>query len=391
MAPRRTVRLLLLATLAAAPFAATPAFAVTEKPTKPAAKKEAPKKPAAAPAIPAGAFTPKLVPVAPGQAPTNLEGATLSPAPTTTPDDADPVYSAFQRGRWLATMALAIPRAEAGDTAAMTMIGTLYEGGLGVPADLAKAARWYGLAADKGDREAQAALAQMLLAGRGLPRDDKRAWTLFSAAAEKNQPIALFNGAVMMLDGRYAPHDVDKAADWMRRAAEQGNIEAQYAYATMLSDPDNPHADPVAAARFMREAATAGFEAAEIDFALMLINGRGVRKSAENAFVWFRRSALRGNAIGRNRLARMYAAGIGTDPDPVAALTFHILAKRQGLADVWLETRLADLSDADRARATREADRLDARNAGIEADEGEAAPNAPAAPASGADKPAPRP
>lgn len=327
------------------------------------------KAPAAATApLPPAALSPRLAPTMPEPTERLLQGPTLSPAPQGSPDDPDPVYSAFQRGLWLRTMALAIPRAEAGDPAAMTMIGTLYEGGLGITADLAKAAKWYGLAADKGDREGRSALAQMYVAGRGVPKDLDKAWTLFAAAAAQDQPIALFNGAVMMFDGRHAPHDPEKATDWLKRSAELGAIEAQYAYAGLLADPENPRHDPLTAAHWMREAAMSGFEAAEVEFALMLLNGRGVAKSPENAFVWFHRSALRGNAIGRNRLARMYAVGIGTAPDPVAALTWHTLAKRQGLPDIWLETRLANLSDADRRRAILEADRIATRGAGEELD-----------------------
>ena len=65
--------------------------------------------------------------------------------------------------------------------------------------------------------------------------------------------------------------------------------------------------------------------------------------------------------------------GIGTAPDPVEALAWHILAERQGLPDIWLATRLADLSGADRARAEKKADHITARLAGVGLDDGEGA------------------
>lgn len=287
-----------------------------------------------------------------------LQGPTLGARPKEDANDADPVFGAYQRGLYLLAFSRAIPRAEAGDTAAMTMLGVLYESGTGAKLDLGKAATWYGLAADRGDREAEAALGQMTIQGRGVKKDPKRAFELFAKAAEKDQPMALYNAAVMMFDGSDAPHDVDKAVAWLKRAAELGNIEAQYAYASLLSDPENPQRNPREAAVWMREAAMSGFDAAEIDFALMFANGRGVEKSYPNAFIWFQRSALRGNPIGRNRLARMYATGLGVDPDPVKAWTWHTLAKGQGLPDIWLETQLASLSAAERARAEAEAERI---------------------------------
>ena len=313
------------------------------------------------PMLPSVIFAPLLTDLPkPGEAGSTLMGPTLSGVPTEADElpDADPVYAAFQRGLWVRAFALAIPRAEAGDPAAMTMVATLYETGSGVKISLEKAARWYRLATDKGDREAAAALGQMYVEGRGVPRDLGRAAELFRLAAAKDQPVALFNLAMMRLRGATSAVTGEDPTDLLIRAADQGNVEAQYSLATWLAAPENPRRDPIAAVRWMREAALAGFEAAEVEFALMLANGKGIEKNLPDAFVWFRRSALRGNAIGRNRLARMYAVGLGVEPDPVEAWKWHSLAKRQGLPDLWLETRLAAMSDADRKRAETMADAI---------------------------------
>lgn len=323
-------------------------------PAKPEAAKATPR-PTGRPMLPPGHFVPESVFDA---AESRLKGPTYSDKPQASDKDADPIYGAYQRGFYLAAFAMAIPRAEAGDSAAMTMLGLLYEGGIGVPAKLDKAAEWYRLAAAHGDREAAAALGQMTIQGRGVAKDPKRAFELFRQAAEKDQPIALFNGAMMLLDGKVVPRDVTKAAKWLARSAELGNIDAQYAWASLLGDPDFPGHDEREAARWMREAAMSGFEAAEVEFALMLANGRGVNKSPEDAYVWFRRSAMRGNAIGRNRLARMYAVGLGVAPDPVEAWKWHTLAVQQGLPDIWLETQLSGLTAEQKKKAEAEADRI---------------------------------
>jgi TPR repeat protein len=196
----------------------------------------------------------------------------------------------------------------------------------------------------------------MYVEGRGVKADIGRATELLRAAAAENQPVALLNLALMHLRGDLPARDGEAPADLLARSAEQGNVEAQYALASYYADDKNPARDPVAAAKWMREAAMAGFEAAEIEFGLMLANGKGVKKNIGDAFIWIRRSALRGNAIGRNRLARMYAVGLGVAADPIEAWKWHSLAKRQGLPDLWLETRLAGMSDADRKRAEAYAD-----------------------------------
>ncbi|MEX0852915.1 MAG: hypothetical protein WD036_06490, partial [Bauldia sp.] len=71
---------------------------------------------------------------------------------------ADLAYGAFQRGLYLSAFSLAIPRAEAGDAAAQTLIGLIYEGGYGLPRDYREAANCYQFAAKGGAREAQFAL-----------------------------------------------------------------------------------------------------------------------------------------------------------------------------------------------------------------------------------------
>ena len=55
-------------------------------------------------------------------------------------------------------MAALLPAALAGDADSQYLIGRLYEGGLGVPTDLAEAVSWWALAAVQGHGEAAAAV-----------------------------------------------------------------------------------------------------------------------------------------------------------------------------------------------------------------------------------------
>src|SRR5690348_12240785 len=124
-----------------------------EKPTEKSAEKPAEKpKPKPLP------VTAKKVPE-PKAAPTPT--ATATPAPVPDNPNVDVVYGAYQRGEYKTSFNLALPRAQAGDTKAMTMLGELYANGLGTRRDYAKAAEWYKKASDGGDREAMLALAMM--------------------------------------------------------------------------------------------------------------------------------------------------------------------------------------------------------------------------------------
>jgi len=64
--------------------------------------------------------------------PTPTPAATVIPAPPTDNSNADLVFGAYQRGQYKTAFDLATVRAQAGDPKAMTMLGELYENGMGI-------------------------------------------------------------------------------------------------------------------------------------------------------------------------------------------------------------------------------------------------------------------
>src|SRR5262245_51394579 len=66
-------------------------------------------------------------------------------------------------------------KAEAGDPAAMLVLGSLYDMGAGVPRDRTEAAAWYLRAAQAGNAEAQNSLGSMYQAGEGVEQDFSQA------------------------------------------------------------------------------------------------------------------------------------------------------------------------------------------------------------------------
>src|SRR5580700_6639740 len=110
---------LLLANGAAAQMSIAPPAAKSEPKAEPkAAPKSEARKPAPAAKKPAAPET-KPPPA-----------AAAAPAPDN--PNADLVYGAFQRGEYKTTLELALPRAQAGDPKAMTMLGEIYSNGFGV-------------------------------------------------------------------------------------------------------------------------------------------------------------------------------------------------------------------------------------------------------------------
>jgi len=89
----------------------------------------------------------------------------------------------------------------------------------------------------------------------------------------------------------------------------------------------------------------------------MLFNGDGVAKDEAAAGKMFLRAAERGNAVAQNRLARLYVAGRGLPKNLVEAGKWHELARRQGLADGWLDNALREMTPDERRRADEAVER----------------------------------
>lgn len=112
--------------------------------------------------------------------------------------------------------------AEAGDARAQFLLAHKFENGIGVDADLAKAAAWYRKAAEGGHAEAQFKLATLLEQGRGVPRDVEAAFGWYGSAAESGLVVAQYNYGVAYLNGSGTKRDVVEAFAWVDLAAEQG-------------------------------------------------------------------------------------------------------------------------------------------------------------------------
>lgn len=83
--------------------------------------------------------------------------------------------AAYQRKDHAGAHAAWLPLAEAGHGEAAAGIATMHINGEGVPADAARAAHWFGVAAGAGHALAQLNLAIMLFNGQGVSRDARRA------------------------------------------------------------------------------------------------------------------------------------------------------------------------------------------------------------------------
>ncbi len=296
--------------------------------------------------------------VTPGEAPAAKSGESVDQERFGGPP-ADAAYGAFQRGLYMTAYNLAIPRAEAGDAAAQTLVAEILSRGLGVKRDEATAAKWYQLAAEQGVPEAQFQYALMLIDGRYVAKDAQGAYALMQSAAEAGNRLAMFNFAQLIVQREPGSAGLAKAAVYYQRAADGGLADAQYAMSQLYANgAGGKSRDDAEARRWLALAARQNFDTAQLDLATWLVEGRGGARDLKAGFGWMHRAALGGNVAAQNRLAKLYMGGIGTEPSATDAAAWYFLARRRGLTDPEMEDFLRGLTDEELKKALERANRL---------------------------------
>ena len=267
----------------------------------------------------------------------------------------DPAYEAFDLGRYTTALELAKAAAERSEPQAPTLIGRLYQEGLGVGRDDVQAAQWYRRGVELGDTNAMFAFGVMLADGGAIKKDRAGAAKMFDAAAQKGHVVANYNLALLFLTGDGKPQNPQRAAAHLAYAAEAGLAAAQYDLATLYATGTGVEANAEQAAKWFKRAADAGMAEAELDYGVILFQGKGVPPDQKRGAEMFQRAADKGNVVAQNRLARCYGFGAGVTADALAAAKWHFIAKAGGEQDEVLEKLAAKLSKADRAKAEQAA------------------------------------
>jgi hypothetical protein len=92
-------------------------------------------------------------------------------------------YVAYDRANYETALKVWLPAAQQGDVNAMNYVGEIYEQGLGVEPDYARAAEWFRKAADKGHSPSMINLGGLYEAGRGVPQDLTQAMNWYRKAS----------------------------------------------------------------------------------------------------------------------------------------------------------------------------------------------------------------
>jgi TPR repeat protein len=268
------------------------------------------------------------------------------------PHSDDAAYEAFDQGKYITALQLALKAAERGEPQAHTLVGRIYADGLGTSKNAQLAAQWYARGAELGDPEAMFAYGVMLASGQeGIKQDRVAAARYFEAAAATKHAPANYNLALLFLTGDGKPENPHRAFMHMRFAAEAGVVSAQYDLGTMYATGQGTEHNAFEAAKWIGKAAAAGHVEAQIDYAVILFRGHGVPPDPKKGAEYFREAADKGAATAQNRLARCYAHGAGVEKNLAEAAKWNFIAKAGGIEDKALEDMLSKLSRADKMKA----------------------------------------
>ena len=148
--------------------------------------------------------------------------------------------------------------AQSGDPVALFEIGARYTEGRGVGVDLAEAANWYKLAADRGSAPAQYRLGNLFEKGNGIEKDLDKAMAYYNRAADAGNASAMHNLAVLSASGARGEPDYAAAIDWFRKAAELGVSDSQFNLAILYARGNGAPQDLVESYKWFAIAAKGG-------------------------------------------------------------------------------------------------------------------------------------
>ena len=129
--------------------------------------------------------------------------------------------AAYKRHDYATVFRETRPLAEQGLDAAQYNLGIMYQFGLGVPQDGARAARWYRKAAEQGMAEAQNHLGIMYHEGLGVLQDYAEAVKWYRKAAEQGLDAAQYNLGLMYSYGKGVPRHYAETHKWFNLAASR--------------------------------------------------------------------------------------------------------------------------------------------------------------------------
>jgi enhanced entry protein EnhC len=203
-------------------------------------------------------------------------------------------------------------QAEAGDDKAALLLGMLYDRGIGVSRDPAKAVFWYQKSGE--NPVSQFILGTYTTEGKGFAKDKEKGKDLLQQSASAKFSYADFNLAVLQKQSEqdFLP-ELIKAYDLGNSHA--GIVLADY-YLSVNNDSEHSDAEKLNQAKAIYSGlAEKGDQYAQLKLAFMLDKGLGDKPDPVAAQRWYTASADQGNSVAQYLLGQFYQLGVIGQPD----------------------------------------------------------------------------
>ena len=194
---------------------------------------------------------------------------------------------AYQYKQYPAALAEFTYLTEEGDPAASYYLGKLYQEGLGVSQNLAKARALF-QAADSGYYyPASAELGKMLLEGAPqVPAEPARGIALLKKAAHAGEADAAFELGQAYASGSAVEKNLNYAYGFYLKAALQGHMKAQYMLAKLYLEGQGIPQDYGEALKWLARSAHQGYVLAQVALADIRMTDKRL-KNAASAYGWY--------------------------------------------------------------------------------------------------------
>jgi uncharacterized protein len=185
--------------------------------------------------------------------------------------------------------------AEAGSTAAMTILGDLALNGAGQEADPKTALFWYQSAAKEKDPLGYLGMAALFDVGAaGLVKDDSHGTALVLESVKLGEPRAMNEMGLRYQSGRGVRRDNVAAIGWFHMASQHGLPAAMVNLGIAYRKGDGCIADFNLAGQQLSAAAKLNFAPAQFQIAQMFEAGEGTGKQPVYAYINYARAAAGG-------------------------------------------------------------------------------------------------
>ncbi len=225
---------------------------------------------------------------------------------------------------------LKLQAAELGDKIAMYNVGFDYEFR---QKNRTEALKWYLRAAEKNVHAALYALGVWYLGGIEVEKNEAKTVEFLNKASEAGSADAQYLLGNFYWKGRYVGRDFDKAARLYQAAATQGHIEALCMLGFCHNNGYGLPKNPVEAYKCFSMAAERGDAEAQFQLAIMCQADNSQPNHKQTAVSWLKKAAAQNHPPAQFVLGTCYWNGDGVQWDYAEALRWIKAAAEQGYPD----------------------------------------------------------